>query len=268
MLQFLVMKIQTSPQKNLAHRGVGENMRIRKTASALPWHLKFDWAVDTAGYEVREIEPVDIPPTKARRTIAEGEPETWFLFAKGGPVEEYHLNDFESRDKGKPGFAEFANIGLPGGGLDPERLIEFANRYGMPSAHAQSDGREGLRNIAAWVHYVRRALSAIAAEKKGEIRLGRLAIPEAYLTIVDTAKGVQHQLAFEVQSLPAFLSMQMLLAVQQGISIKRCVICGNFMAPKSASRDTCSEACRQRQYRARDGNQATHGPHDDNAHDK
>jgi hypothetical protein len=237
-------------KKNAVERSNCRALREAQEAmvSEMTWHLELEWEVDTSGYELKELESVE------GKTTAEGRAGGWYIVAKGGPLTSYNLRDLESRDKGKPAFAEFANIGLQGGGLDPERLISFANTYGMPSAFRTT--ATPLDDVADSVHGMRKLLVQADGGGRSRIRLGWAAAPEAYLDFHATAKGVESHLVFHVKSLPNFLWMQMLYTIEQGIKIRRCVVCGNFMAPKSDKRETCSDACRQRLYRARDGDRA------------
>jgi hypothetical protein len=254
MLQKICTKIPTYIQKTGIVPATGVGMRVRKTASSKTWRLQFDWEVDAAGYVLEEFEPVD------SKIIAMQRSGGWRLVRRGGVLEKYRLSDLESRERGKPAFTEFANIGQVAGGLDRERLIAFANSYGMPSYDVSS--ALDLEEVADSVHGMRRILGAIISGKATDWRLGRVAGSPEYYIDSEGHFGVQPR------SLPAFMWLQLMLARQQGIEIKRCVACGNFMAPKSEKRDTCSDACRQKIYRRRDENQATHGPHGDHAHDE
>lgn len=232
-------------------------MARRKTASSMTWHLRFDGVVDADGYALKEFEAVE------SQSIAASIPQGWHLVPIGGVTERYRLQDLESRERGKPAFTEFANLILAGGGLDPQRLLSFVSNYGMPSADPTNP--MDLGQIAFNVNEMRKCLSAIMREK-GTVTLGGWAgNPDVCVEFIESPKGTKKLITLQVKTLPTLLWTQLFMALQQGIEIKQCIVCGNFMAPKSEKRDTCSDACRQKIYRRRDENQATHGPHDDHA---
>lgn len=228
-------------------------MQIRKTASALPWHLELDWEVDTAGYYLKEFTPAK------SRTVLTGATNGWHVVPRGGVIKKYKLRDLESRERGKAAFTEYANLeAMMGGALDPQRLLAFVGIYGLPSPRPAE--MVSLLSIARDVRNIKNFLSSIASGFEFRRQIGTSTSQKFYIEQVETERGAEHRIILSVQSLSNFLWMQMLIATQQKIKIKYCISCGNFMAAKSEGRDTCGEACRQRIYRSRDQKQAADGP--------
>jgi hypothetical protein len=215
-------------------------MKVRKTATSLNWRAELEWQVHTAGYELREAD------------------QEWFLVGKNGPIKRYRLSDLESRKNSVSAFTDFANLEVPGGALGPERLISFANSYGIPGPECERDAID-IAEIKRSVGRIRAILGAVVAAKTATILLGNMPAgvsvrlePERIMpSSIRKGRYCSDGLrpVFRVDSLQDFLWLQMLLAVTEGVRIKRCERCGDFMAAKTQKRNTCSDACRQSIYR-------------------
>lgn len=223
----------------------------------MPWHIELDWGVAIGGYELKEYKK-----QLGGGAVLSGFNPGWHLLAGSKHMKNYQLRDLESRQRGRLAFAEFANIALPAGGLDPKRLVEFARNYGLPSE--SPTGEVGLDLVARRVKHMRSALGAIWLREGDGVKLGWAGTaPEARIEFVKTARGSENRIVLRANTLHGFLWTQMLMAIQQGIQIKRCVVCANFMAAKADKRETCSETCRQRLQRLNERKQATDRPHEE-----
>jgi hypothetical protein len=200
------------------------------------WLPAADWFRHYDGYRIEEREPTPDGGAIAMPGRAGGP----YLIGNGGGRVPISL-----AVHGKaPVFLAFANLGRAGSTMG--HFVEFANIYGLPTLHP-GDDEMSVEELHETVRSMRLAVAAVA---KGKAENIRYKFGGAQRPTISIQPGTQN-LILKVESLEAFMWMEVLLAAQRNVQIKVCPICSGYMIPRSSKRETCSNACRQKAQRER-----------------
>jgi hypothetical protein len=199
------------------------------------WFPSLHWEKDADGYDVVERDPV-------LRTTLSSKPGGKWIVGRGGKRKPFEVEGV----KATPAFVALANLIRPGTHGEGDALV-FAEAFGLPTV---GPGINELPLSQFW-RLAQDIYPRVWRLQKGgrptiDIQLSMMARPLVSLTRTG-------DLILKVETFGDFVWLQIASAVEKKIAVKCCPACGAFMIPKSAKRQWCSEACRQRGHRAKMG---------------
>jgi hypothetical protein len=196
------------------------------------------WGIDQDGYELKEIEALDLGKTRSQigRGLLDGytSPAYTIISSLGGPIMELRPNhEF-------PGLF-FTFAGTPS---EPEALKGFISEHGL-----LTHPRSGEERIDYLIGHQEAFRQIVKAYDEGDLALAdefyEKNLQPNFRPHISRKNPTRHPLRFAPVDLLGLMCLQLGLYIAGQADFAQCAICGEPFRRIRTSRKTCSDACRK-----------------------